>query len=447
MDVVELVPIRHLFQQIAPGRYWRSRSVNSGFQRQGIFSLPVVIWMMMAQHVQPYSTLVTAVQQLRAGCFRTLLKPCKRVREKRISAATGGYCRARHRLSKLVVRQIVDDLFERLQAVLREGWPELQRPIFLLDGSTLLLDHTTELTQLYPPSKNQHGRAHWPVLRVAVAHDVESGLAARPSWGAAGGANPVSEQELVEQVIERLPSQAVVMGDRNFGVFSVAWTALQHGNPVIFRLTNARAAKLLGHKLEVGTDCPVIWRPSPWEQKAHPHLPQPAAIQGRVIICELKGARDPMLCLFTSLALAGDEVFKIYALRWNIETDLRSLKRTVQLHHIHVRSSEMMEKELLLAVAAYNFVRTVMCLAARKADVSPRHLSFTSIHSLIEAHLPRLLGASSIKSWRREMDILVDYATAYKLPRRTKPRSYPRAVWGTGFRYRSRHPKPEGESK
>jgi putative transposase len=446
MDVVELVPIRHLFQRVARDRYWRSRSRNSGFQRQGIFSLPVVIWMMMAQHMLPNGTLATAVQQLRAGCFRTLLKRCKRVREKRISAGTGGYCRARCRLSKLVVRQIVDDLFERLQAVLREGWPELQRPIFLLDGSTLLLDHSSELTQLYPPTKNQHGRAHWPVLRVAVAHDVESGLAARPSWGAACGANAVGEQELIEQVIQRLPGQAVVMGDRNFGVFSVAWTAVQHGNPVIFRLTNARAAKLLGRKLEVGIDCPVIWQPSGQERKAHRHLPGEAAVQGRIIVCELKGARDPLICLFTTLSLAGDEVLKIYALRWNIETDLRSLKRTVRLHHIHVRSADMMEKELLLAVAAYNFVRTVMCLAARKNDISPRQLSFTSIYGLIETHLPRLLGASSLKSWRRQMDIIVNYAAAYKLPRRKKRRSYPRAVWGTGYRYSSLHPKTEEEN-
>lgn len=122
----------------------------------------------------------------------------------------------------------------------------------------------------------------------------------------------------------------------------------------------------------------------------------------------------------------------MYGLRWNVETDLRVLKRTVRLHHIHARSIDMMEKELLLAVLAYNLVRTVMCLAARKAGLSPRHLSFTAVYMLIETHLPKLLGARSSTAWRREMDRIVEHAAAYKLPKRKKTRSYPRAVWGTG---------------
>jgi hypothetical protein len=125
----------------------------------------------------------------------------------------------------------------------------------------------------------------------------------------------------------------------------------------------------------------------------------------------------------------------MYGLRWNIETDLRALKRTVRLHQVHARSVDMMEKELLLAMVAYNLVRTVMCLAARKAGLHPRQLSFTSIYTLIEVHLPKLLYANSPRQWRREMDTLVEYAAVYKLPNRRKPRSYPRAVWGSGYRF------------
>ena len=52
-----------------------------------------------------------------------------------------------------------------------------------------------------------------------------------------------------------------------------------------------------------------------------------------------------------------------YPRRWNIETDLRSLKQTVRLQRITVQSLDMMEKELLVAVLAYNLVRAVMFLA------------------------------------------------------------------------------------
>jgi putative transposase len=438
MKTDELANLLSLFRRITPPQYWLRLGRQSGFRRRGIFCLPVVIWMMITQRLQAHGTLATAVQQLRMSGYRSLLRCCKRVRERRISAGTGGYCQARQKLSKLVASQIVDDVFERLQAVLREGWSGLQRPLFVLDGSTLLLEHVEDLKAIYPPAQNQHGRSHWPVWRIAVAHDVESGLAVRPCWGAAFGPEATSEQKLVEELLERLPAGAVVLADRNFGVFSVAWAADRQQHPVLFRLTNARARNLLGRKLEVGLDETVVWRPSRYEPGAHPDLPAEASLSGRVIVCELKGAREPLLCLFTTMDRPAAEFAAMYARRWNMETDLRSLKRTVRLHHIHARSVEMMEKELLLATLAYNLVRTVMCLAGRKAGLPPGQLSFTSIYSLIELHLPRLLRARSHQSWRREMDAIVEYAAAYKLPRRRKQRSYPRAVWGSGYRFASR---------
>lgn len=204
------------------------------------------------------------------------------------------------------------------------------------------------------------------------------------------------------------------------------------------RLNNAPAGKLLGVRLEAGIDHVVNWRPSAYERRAHPEIPADASLSGRILVCELKGAREPLLCWFTTLDNPSAEIAEMYGLRWNIETDLRALKRTVRLHHVHARSVEMMEKDLLLALLAYNLVRTLMCLAARKAGLHPRQLSFTSVYTLIEVHLPKLLHARSRQSWRREMDTIVEYAAAYKLPRRRKPRSYPRAVWGTGYRFTSR---------
>jgi hypothetical protein len=298
MKTDELANLLSLFRRITPPQYWLRLGRQSGFRRRGIFCLPVVIWMMITQRLQAHGTLATAVQQLRMSGYRSLLRCCKRVRERRISAGTGGYCQARQKLSKLVASQIVDDVFERLQAVLREGWSGLQRPLFVLDGSTLLLEHVEDLKAIYPPAQNQHGRSHWPVWRIAVAHDVESGLAVRPCWGAAFGPEATSEQKLVEELLERLPAGAVVLADRNFGVFSVAWAADRQQHPVLFRLTNARARNLLGRKLEVGLDETVVWRPSRYERGAHPDLPAEASLSGRVIVCELKGAREPLIVSF-----------------------------------------------------------------------------------------------------------------------------------------------------
>jgi len=51
----------------------------------------------------------------------------------------------------------------------------------------------------------------------------------------------VSEQGLLEQAIARLPAKSILVGDANFGIFSVAWAADRRSHPVILRLTTARA--------------------------------------------------------------------------------------------------------------------------------------------------------------------------------------------------------------
>ncbi len=51
------------------------------------------------------------------------------------------------------------------------------------------------------------------------------------------GPHAVSEQGLLETALSRLPSGSTVLGDANFGVFSVAYSSTQSGHAVLLRLT------------------------------------------------------------------------------------------------------------------------------------------------------------------------------------------------------------------
>ena len=63
------------------------------------------------------------------------------------------------------------------------------------------MPHSEELVVAYPPTENQHGVSHWPLLRLLAAHDLYTGLATRPEWGPVNGDQAVSEQGLLEAVI------------------------------------------------------------------------------------------------------------------------------------------------------------------------------------------------------------------------------------------------------
>ena len=124
--------------------------------RQSIYTAQVVIWLMILQRLQPHGTVADG-----------LLSGCERARQKRISHRTGGYSHARQRLPKRLCWQVMAELVLRLREMLN---PEGGRPSYLLDGSSLELEATPSLRQAYPPGENQHGRAHWPVLRIVVFH-------------------------------------------------------------------------------------------------------------------------------------------------------------------------------------------------------------------------------------------------------------------------------------
>ncbi len=84
-------------------------------RRQGIYSLPVVLWLMIWQRLQPRGTLSRAVRNLVQGNARSLLSNCKRVREGRISAAAGGYCQSVKKMSKLVPQQVTRDIVAQFE--------------------------------------------------------------------------------------------------------------------------------------------------------------------------------------------------------------------------------------------------------------------------------------------------------------------------------------------
>jgi len=421
--------VLHLYQQTVTASLLQYLQKQTGWKvRRGIYSARVVLWLMMLQRLHAGATLASAVQLLLQGAAGGLLENCHRVRRGSISSRTGGYCQARQKLPKLLCRQVSEEIVERLRQVLSRDAPG-RGNVFLLDGSSLELEHCPEIVGTYPPAQNQHGHSHWPVLRIAVAHDVHTGLAQAPAWGPMYGASAVSEQALAEEIMAQLPRGATVLGDRNFGVFWVAHAAQQRGLDVLLRLTEVRARKLAGIFSETG-EREVVWKASRWDGGKHRTWDDGSQVSGRLIAARIgRGKRQEWLFLFTTLALPAQEMVELYGRRWNIETDLRSLKRTVRLHHISAKSPDMLEKELLMATSAYNFVRAVMCMAARRKAIDPRQLSFTGVLNVVNCAWSKLIDASTKSAHDREFYRVLDLAAQCTLPKRRKRRSYPRTIW------------------
>jgi len=406
--------------------------------RRGIYSLAVVIWLMIYQRLNSKRTLSSAVQFLARNADHWQEQPHvgKRVREGRISTRTGGYCQARLKMPTLVARSMCDHIFAQLEVLMREQVPDVPQPVFVIDGTTLRLPHERELVKAYPPGRNQHGDNHWPTMLLVAFHDAQTGLATQPSWGAMYGSRAVGEQELAREALQRLPADAVVLADGNFGIFAFAYAVQQTQRPMLFRLTAARARKVLGgNGLRPGKRRKVEWEVSRWDRQAHPGLPAGAVVKGRVAACRNPTRQQEILYFFTTLDLKTRRILALYKLRWNVETDLRSLKRTVGLHQVTSKSKAMVEKEVLMAVSAYNIVRAVMYLAACGKGLTPRQLSFSAAQDAVMAAWPYLQRAHTLAELHDELQRLLQVVAQTKLPKRSRKRSYPREIWGRGGRF------------
>lgn len=407
------------------------------------------MWLLVVQRLHGGASLESAVMELLCGRPATSFwpRPCKRIRDWQergipISSHPGAYHQARQALSLSVVQQSCDRIFEGLAARMASPDSEAKTRAFVLDGSSMRMAHSPAMTQQFPLGRNQHGVNHWPNLRVLVMHDLRTGLAVRPEWGPMNGPEAVSEQSLLEKAIDRLPANSTVIGDANFGVFSVAYAGQQSGHPVLLRLTSVRAQRLAGQKLRDGIDRPMLWKPSQFDRRRHRELAAEACVSGRLIVRQVQpnnGAAPVLLALFTTLPWAESEILDLYGQRWNIETDLRTLKTHLGLEQLTCTTPDMAAKDIEMSIAAYNLVRAFICLAAEQSGIPPRGYSFTKVQRIVQAFAPKLAEAADPHEAERIFDQMMYYIQQAKLPIRQRKRStYPRAVWNKGNQYRHR---------
>ena len=404
------------------------------------------MWLLVWQRLHGAAPLEAAVldllQELPA-CFWP--NPCKRVRDwqesgKAMSGHSAAYNQARQRLPFSVVAQSGDRIFDQLMAQMADLDTPGSRRAFLFDGTSMRMASSPAVVENFPRASNQHGESHWPVIRVLVAHDLRTGLAMRPQWGPMYGPEAVSEQRLLESAIERLPPNATVVGDCNFGVFSVVWTATQKGYPVLLRLTADRARSLAKEPLQDGMDRHRIWKASDWDRKSHPDLPPQACVSGRLIVHQVQpddGSEPFLIYLFTTLPDSVEELLKLYGQRWLIETDLRTLKSQLRMEQLSCATPEMAAKEIVMGVAAYNLVRAVITLAAQQSGLPPRQYSFTRASRIVQSFAPKIANATSPQEAKRHYDRMMYYLQQARLPRR-KRKPYPREVWGKPATYPKR---------
>jgi hypothetical protein len=406
-----------------------------------VYSPWVVVWLLVYQRLHANATLAEAVAELLRSAH--LLPPNRRIAEGTLSANTGAYSQARKRLRPEIPDALADRVFDTLVAATPPSFGN--RRVMIFDGTTITLRPTAELREAFPPATNGTGTSAWPIWHWVVAHELSSGCAMRPETGPMYGPRAVSELALAIRLLPRLPARAVVLADRNFGVFAFTHAAKSAGHDVVLRLSEPRfrswvkAAKLVGPGRWT-----LCWKPSRADRKSHPELPADAQVS--VSLHEVVVSESVTLWLVTTLSDGGVELASLYELRRDVETDIRDVKRTLKLDEMRGQSVAMVGKELSAGLVAYNLVVQVRRLAAARAGVKPRRLSFAGVWSLVQVIL---LSPNewSLSQWEEKFEWVLRGAAQRKVPERPD-RSYPRTVIRRARKFPNRPlPTPPTDTK
>jgi hypothetical protein len=411
-----------LFQRLLPPRLLNDLDPKAA---QTAYTPWVVTWLLVFQRLHGNATLNDAVSEFLLRFPPEARPDCQRVRERTLSANTGAYSAARTALDGRVLYWAAAHLFDSLVA----GYPPCWRGrrAFSVDGSTLQLAPTPQLRAAYPPARNQHGSSHWPILHLATAHELASGLAVWPEYGPMYGPQAVGEIALAKGLLARLPAGSILLADRNFGTFAFAYAAVQAGHAVLLRLKQERFEAPRRQAREVGPGKWALdWRPSRWDRQADPQLPAEAQVRGWLY--EVRVSARLTLWLFSSADGTPPEMAALYHRRLDVETDIKDLKITLQLDRVSGKSVALVEKELVAALLAYNLANQVRRLAAQRLRLEPRRLSFAGVWSLVKAFTDGLLRAKTAAAAEADFEQLLRAAGQRQLPRRAEGRSYPREV-------------------
>jgi hypothetical protein len=391
-----------------------------------IFSLRVTLWYLIFQWLSFDQTLTAVVLDLREGGANRLgRRRAGKLSERVRSTSTSAYNQARQRIPLELLTQALAHLRQGLLKLVglapapAQRLGPTQRTRQVLDGSTLAVLVNPRLAVDYPPASNRNGQSDWSMMRIVVGFCARSGAV----LSALEGPVQRSEQAMAWTLIEAAAHFTIWIGDRNFGIWSMAAQALRCHQDTLTRLTRARAAKLMqGQPMYSGEDRPVQWSPSRYDKV--PPGTKRSDVSGRLIYVRLqKNGKWIDLWLFTTLDAKDypvDLLVRWYGQRWQAELHFRSVKTQMKLAELDVCTPEMARKEFYAALLAYSLVRAVMWGAGQRLEAGIKALSFSQARRVLLARFKAWgRGVIGLDNWSQQ---LLDEVAQHTLPKRSKER-------------------------
>ena len=420
------------FSDVLPAQVVIDSLQSMGVQfYKSLYNPVTVLWLFLSQVIHANPTLAATVENFLAWRLGQGLPPC--------SADTGGYARARQRLPEKLLEMLTLYSGREAQRQAKTDWLWMGRVVKVFDGSTVSMPDTPENQAAYPQPANQTPGVGFPLARIAVLFSLSVGTVL--SLGLRRWAGKFqSELAMLRDMFGLFDSGDILLTDRYLCSYMEIAVLGSRGVDFVGRMHAQRKVDFRRGQWIGLQEHLVQWikppRPDWMSLKEYAALPATMGMREIRYRVERHGYRPNTITVATTLLDSAtcpwEEVAQLYGLRWDAETNLRSLKTMMNRDVLRCQTPEMVRKEIWAHLLAYNLIRTVIAQAAVTHGKHPRQLSFTRAMRTLEAFRP-ILAHSPRDRLAALYDQLLKAIASHEIanrPHRLEPRQ------------RKRRPKP-----
>lgn len=350
-----------------------------------IFTPLLTLWAFLGQ-------LLHSDHSCRAAVLRVIVL-CGALSRPIPATDTAAYCRARGRLPVAALRRLATQLGHQLQDAVAAAGLWCDRHVKLIDGSTSTVPDSPANQQAFPPRRRRRGLSY-PLIRWVVLISLTTAGVLDFNYGPYQG-KQTSALALSRPLLAGLQAGDVLLADRFFCTWFTFAQAQRRGVDVVARLHASRNQDFrVGIRYGHGERL-MFWdrpaRPEWLDAATYESLPRYLEVRELLVHVVEPGRRTRRLIVATTLLdrkqYSHAAVATLYAARWQVELDIRSLKTHLGLGELRCQSPQMVAKEIWGGLLAYNLVRKVACQAALLRGVGAREISFTAARQALCAGL------------------------------------------------------------
>jgi hypothetical protein len=315
---------------------------------------------------------------------------------KNASPNTASFCKARARLSQKGLESIHQRLTHEMEAQTANHLLWRQRRVIIVDGTGLSMPDTKANQKIYPQSQRQKPGCGFPVMKLIAAFSLATGAI----LGFVRGTLHDAERTLFKGLWDLFEPRDIVLADSAFCSYADFYFLSQRHIDCVMgnhhrRTKGLQFVKSLGKEDRLlywikMKPCPTWLEKSQWEK-----VPEKLLIREVSFRVTIRGFRTKRITLATTLLdqrqYPKEDLAQLYRRRWMAELYLRDIKTTMGMDILRCKTPDMIHKELIMYIIAYNLIRALLLQTCIKVQAQMDRLSFKGALTILRQANPLIL--------------------------------------------------------